>query len=64
MSGFLTWFCVGMGMLIAAFFWFSYLVKIVFNDELVQERRRRKMRVRELEHRQQEDAARKRGGRK
>lgn len=60
MGGFLTWLCVGMSMVVAAFLWFAYLIKIVFNDELVQERRRRRMRARELERRKAEDAARRR----
>ena len=60
MSGLLTWLSVGVCMLVAAFLWFAYLIKIVFNDELVQERRRRRMRARELERRKIEDAAKKR----
>lgn len=60
MSGFFTWMSVSLGMLFAAFLWFAYLVKIVFNDEVVQEKRRRRMRARELERRKVEDAARKR----
>ena len=59
MSGLLTWLCVGLSMLVAGFLWFAYLIKIVFNDELVQERRRRRMRARELERRRIEDAAKK-----
>ena len=64
MSGLLTWLCVGMGMIVAAFLWFAYLIKIVFNDEVVQERRRKRMRARELERRRQEDAAKRKNLRK
>ncbi|MDR0362603.1 MAG: hypothetical protein LBJ46_07995 [Planctomycetota bacterium] len=59
MSGLFTWISVTLGMLFAAFLWFAYLVRIVFNDEIVQEKRRRRMRARELERRRIEDAARK-----
>ncbi len=64
MGGFFTWLSVGLCMTFAAFLWFAYLIKIVFNDEVVQERRRRRMRARELERRRVEDAARKRKKRK
>lgn len=63
-SGLFTWLCVGMVMLVGAFLWFAYLIKIVFNDEVVQERRRRRMRARELERRKVEDAAKRRQKRK
>ena len=53
-----------MGMIVAAFLWFAYLIKIVFNDEVVQERRRKRMRARELERRRQEDAAKRKNLRK
>lgn len=64
MSGLFTWLSVGVCMLVGAFLWFAYLIKIVFNDELVQEKRRRRLRARELERRKIEDAAKKRKLRK
>ncbi len=60
MNAFLSWLCVGLSMMIAAFLWFSYLIKIVFNNEIVQERKRRRMRAKELERRKAEDAAKRR----
>lgn len=60
MSGIMTWLCVAAGMFVGAFLWFAYLIKIVLNDEVVQERRRRRMRARELERRRVEDMAKKR----
>ncbi len=44
-------------MLCAAGFWFAYLIRVVLNEEVVQERRRRRMRARELERRKAEDKA-------
>ena len=62
MNSMMTWLCVIITMVFAAGVWFAYLVRIVLNDEVVQERRRRRMRARELERRRSEDkAARKRG---
>ena len=57
MSSVMTWFCIGISMLFAAGVWFSYLIKIVLNDEVVQERKRRRVRIRELERRRVEDKA-------
>ncbi|MCC8107446.1 MAG: hypothetical protein LIQ31_11390 [Planctomycetes bacterium] len=57
MNSLMTWLCVIIIMLFAAGVWFAYLVRIVLNDEVVQERRRRRMRVRELERRRAEDKA-------
>ncbi len=57
MNSLMTWLCVIIVMLFAAGVWFAYLVRIVLNDEVVQERRRRRMRVRELERRRAEDKA-------
>ena len=57
MSGVMTWFCVFITMLFAASVWFAYLIKIVLNDEVVQEKKRRLMRARELERRKIEDQA-------
>lgn len=56
----MTWLCVITTMVFAAAVWFAYLVRIVLNDEVVQERKRRRMRARELERRQAEDRAQKR----
>jgi lipid A disaccharide synthetase len=53
----MTWVSVVMAMFFAASVWFAYLVRIVLNDEVVQERKRRRMRARELERRRQEDRA-------
>ena len=55
MNGVMTWLCVIITMLFAAGVWFAYLVRIVLNDEVVQERKRRRMRQRELERRRLED---------
>lgn len=49
-------------MLFIAAIWFMYLVRIVLNDEVVNERRRRRMRARELERRRIEDKIKKRRG--
>ncbi|MDR3211156.1 MAG: hypothetical protein LBU79_04480 [Planctomycetota bacterium] len=57
MNNLFSWLSLGVGMLLVGFLWFAYLVKIVFNDEVVQERRRRRMRARELERRATEDKA-------
>ena len=59
MNSMMTWLCVVIIMLFAAGIWFAYLVRIVLNDEVVQERRRRRMRARELERRRIEDKAQK-----
>lgn len=59
MNNVMTWLCIIITMLFAAGIWFAYLIKIVLNDELVQERKRRRMRVRELERRRIEDRAKK-----
>ncbi len=55
MNSLMTWLCIVITMAFAAGVWFAYLVRIVLNDEVVQERRRRQMRVRELERRKSED---------
>ncbi len=62
MNNFMTWLCVTITMGFAAGVWFAYLVRVVLNEELVQERKRRRARERELERRRIEDkiAARKR----
>ncbi len=57
MNGMITWLCVIITMLFAAGVWFAYLIKIVLNDEVVQERKRRRMRAREIERRKIEDRA-------
>lgn len=49
-------------MLFIASIWFMYLVRIVLNDEIVNERKRRRMRARELERRQVEDKIKRRRG--
>ena len=51
------WLCVWCGMFFLSFLWLSYLIRIVLNDEVVQERRRRRMRESELERRAIEDKA-------
>jgi|GEM_PF-2785912 hypothetical protein len=53
----MTWLCITIGMVFAAGVWFAYLIKVVLNDELVQERKRRRMRARELERRRIDDKA-------
>ncbi len=55
MNNLMTWLCIVISMVFAAGVWFAYLVRIVLNDEVVQERRRRQMRARELERRKAED---------
>ncbi len=55
MNNLMTWLCIVIAMLCAAGLWFAYLVRVVLNDEVVQERRRRRMRARELERRKAED---------
>lgn len=60
MNNMLTWLCVTSGMIFAAGVWFAYLVRIVLNDEVVQEKKRRRMRARELERRRVEDRAQRR----
>lgn len=60
MNNMMTWLCITITMLFAAGIWFAYLVRIVLNDEVVQERRRRRMRARELERRKIEDRSRRR----
>ncbi|MCC8180511.1 MAG: hypothetical protein LIP23_06345 [Planctomycetes bacterium] len=57
MSSIMTWICVVIAMVFLAFIWFAYLIRVVLNDEVVQERKRRRMRVRELERRRIEDKA-------
>lgn len=57
MTSVMTWLSVLAAMLFAAFIWFAYLVRIVLNDEVVQERKRRRLRQRELERRRIEDKA-------
>ena len=57
MSGMMTWLSMIMAMFFVACVWFAYLVRIVLNDEVVQERKRRRMRARELERRKIEDKA-------
>lgn len=57
MNNVMTWLCVIITMLFAAGLWFAYLIKVVLNDEVVQERKRRRMRARELERRKVEDRA-------
>lgn len=58
MGGLMTWLCIVIAMMFAAGIWFAYLIRIVLNDEVVQERKRRRMRARELERRKHEDRAR------
>lgn len=60
MNNMMTWVCVVITMFFAAAVWFAYLVRIVLNDEVVQERKRRRMRARELERRRIEDKAQRR----
>lgn len=60
MAGIMTWLSVIMGMVFLAFVWFAYLIRVVLNDEVVQERKRRRMRLRELERRKIEDKAKRR----
>ncbi|MCC8190927.1 MAG: hypothetical protein LIP77_09910 [Planctomycetes bacterium] len=55
MGGLATWMCILIAMTVAAWLWFTYLVKIVLNDEVVQERKRRRQRARELERRRLQD---------
>ncbi len=62
MNNLMTWACVVTTMVFAAAVWFAYLVRIVLNDEVVQERKRRRMRARELERRKSEDRAQRRKG--
>lgn len=57
MGNMMTWLCIIITMFFAAGVWFAYLVRIVLNDEVVQERKRRRMRARELERRRIEDKA-------
>lgn len=57
MSGMLTWLSILCAMMLLAAVWFAYLIRIVLNDEVVQERKRRRMRARELERRRVEDRA-------
>lgn len=59
MNSMMTWLSITMMMVCAAGIWFAYLVRIVLNDEVVQERRRRRMRIRELDRRRVEDKSRK-----
>lgn len=60
MNGIMTWICIVMAMFFAAGIWFAYLVKVVLNDEVVQERRRRVLRQRELQRRKEDDKTHKR----
>lgn len=60
MTGIMTWLSVIMAMVFLAFVWFAYLIRVVLNDEVVQERKRRRMRARELERRKIEDKAKRR----
>ena len=55
MNSAMTWLCVIITMFFAACVWFAYLIKVVLNDEVVQERKRRRMRARELERRRHDD---------
>ncbi|MDR1534160.1 MAG: hypothetical protein LBU64_03575 [Planctomycetota bacterium] len=55
MDSAIGWFCLVIVALCLAGFWFGYLVKLVLNDEVVRERRRRLARARELERRRAED---------
>lgn len=55
MNSLMTWLSVIMFMVFAAGLWFAYLIRVVLNDEVVQERKRRRMRARELERRRIED---------
>ena len=64
MNSVMGWFCLIIVMLCVAGFWFGYLVKLVFNDELVREKKRRLARARELERRRAEDKELKRRGKK
>jgi len=60
MSVILTWFAVVAGMLFLGSLWVMYLIKVVVNDEDVQERIRRIRRQQEEERRALEDRIRKR----
>lgn len=62
MNSVMSWLSTVMLMLFIAGIWFMYLVRIVLNDEVVNERRRRRMRARELERRRIEDKIKKRRG--
>lgn len=55
MNNMMTWVCIIITMLFAAGVWFAYLIRVVLNDEVAQERKRRRMRDRELERRKMED---------
>lgn len=55
MSNVMTWVSIVIAMMFAAGIWFAYLVRVVLNDEVVQERKRRRMRQRELARRKDED---------
>lgn len=57
MNSAMGWFCLVVGMFCAAGFWFAYLVKIVLNDEVVREKKRRRARDRELARRKADDKA-------
>ncbi len=57
MSNIMTWLSMVIAMFFVASVWFSYLIRVVLNDEVVQERKRRRARVRELERRKAEDKA-------
>ena len=57
MSNIMTWLSMVIAMFFIASVWFSYLIRVVLNDEVVQERKRRRARVRELERRKAEDKA-------
>lgn len=58
MTGVSNWLSMLAVMCFIAFIWFAYLIRIVLNEEVVQERKRRRMRARELERRKVEDKAR------
>lgn len=62
MNSMMSWLSTVVLMLFVAAIWFMYLVRIVLNDEVVNERRRRRMRARELERRRAEDKIKKRRG--
>lgn len=62
MNNLMSWTSTIVLMLFVAGVWFMYLVRIVLNDEVVNERRRRRMRARELERRRIEDKINRRRG--
>jgi hypothetical protein len=58
MDAVLQWTSVALGMLALGFFWVAYLIRLVLNEEVVQEGRRRRNRAREEQRRAAEDRVR------